>query len=60
MIQEIIKASKYYGRNSPGIVLLVDGQPWHFPNKRSIPKGKHEILIKKNQRKNDESQSSST
>ena len=27
---ELIKASHYYGRRTPGWVALIHGQPWHF------------------------------
>lgn len=30
MYAELIKASHYYGRRSPGWVAVIHGQPWHF------------------------------
>lgn len=31
---EVIKASAYYGRRTPGWVRIINGQPWHFLTKR--------------------------
>jgi len=29
-MKELLTATRYYGRRTPGWVALVRGQPWHF------------------------------